>query len=78
MKYLGVTPTTESLREYIIPNLFRVISKKNPESDLEKLSNYTGIQLSTIVPAAIQHLLSENDVETVARFGILISLYFTP
>jgi hypothetical protein len=70
MKFLEIPPTNETLREYIIPNLLKHSKKETPENTLEKLSSYTGVSLTVIVPAAIQHLLSENDSQSVARFGM--------
>lgn len=71
MKFLEIPPTNETLREYIIPALFKTTQNMSPEKTLEKLSTHTGIPMSNIVPAAMQYLLNEKNMNLAAQFGMI-------
>lgn len=67
MKELGISPNTETLREYIIPNMQG--TKNEPiQRSLEKLSRASGISLSNVAGSAMQHLLSQNELKLAADF----------
>lgn len=68
MKYLEIPPNTETLRDYVIPALFQK-SKAPVEQMLEKLGSYTGIPLSVLAPAAMQHLISGRNIQQAVNFG---------
>lgn len=68
MKYLEVPPSMETLRDYVIPAIFRV-SKGSPDQILERLGSHTGIPLVVLVPAVMQSLLSAKNVEPAIQFG---------
>jgi len=71
MSYMEVSPTVETLRDYIIPALLNVPTKstKSYEHILEKLSNYTTIPTGTVVPAALQYILQNSQLDIAATFG---------
>lgn len=69
MRDLGVTPNTETLREYVIPNLLGK-DKKNFQKSLEKLSLFSGVPLGSIASAAMLHLLNQEELKMAAEFGM--------
>lgn len=68
MRYLDVPPSLETLRDYVIPALFKK-SKGSPAQILEKLGSHTGRPLVVLVPAVMQYLLSERNIEQAIQFG---------
>lgn len=76
MRHLEIPPTAETLREYIIPALFKHGKDTPAQKILEKLGSYTGIPLSQLVPAAMHHLLGERQYQQAINFGTLYSTIY--
>jgi len=70
MTYLEMSPTVETLRDYIIPALLNN-TKSNDSFDfvMEKLAAYTKIPLGTIIPAALQYILQKGQMNTATKYG---------
>jgi len=71
MKFLEIPPTNETLKDYIIPALFKKSKAQPAQKMLETLSSYTGISMTNLVPSAVQHLLNEKNTEVAVEFGKL-------
>jgi len=68
MRDLGITPNTETLRDYVLPN---ILNKKTDsyERSLQKLSSFADISMSSLAPAAVIHILNEGDINIAADLG---------
>lgn len=72
MKALESSPNNETMRDYVIPAVFKHGGKeRSAEKTLETLSSYTGIPLRAIVPSAMQHLILERNIPEAIKFGQL-------
>lgn len=70
MLYSGLSPTSETLRDYVIPALLsHGKGKEFFEDTLDKLSSYTKIPLSSSVPAALQYILQEGNMKQACQLG---------
>jgi hypothetical protein len=70
MRFFEIPPTTETLRDYVIPAILKHRKGQSVEKTLEQLSNYTGISLRVLVPTAMLHLISERNIEEATKFGM--------
>lgn len=75
MSYMEVSPTVETVRDYIIPGLVRssAESAKTYDFVLDKLSSYASIPVGILVPAAFQHILQNSKLDVAATFGLFLA-----
>jgi hypothetical protein len=75
MAYLDMSPTVETLRDYVIPALLNnAKSGDSLEFILEKLGDYMKIPMSTIVPAALQFVLQKGQMAAATKFGNVLNV----
>jgi len=75
MKFLSVSPSSETLKDYILPALFEKCNSQDRDLMIKKVGDYLRIPTHVIATEAVKLYISEGNIKEAARFGTSARLY---